>query len=346
MSASWLIVIASLLFAVMGVCVKLASATYGSGEIVMYRGLVGALMIGAMSLWRGDSLRTAIPAKHFLRSLTGVTALCLWFYAIGKLPLATAMTLNYTSSLWIALFLIGGASVLRTKPVDRRLVFAALLGFAGVVLVLRPTIEQNQLWYGLVGLLSGMVSATGYLQITAMGRAGETENRIVFYFSIGGVLGGAALSTLTGWHAHSWSGTAMPARRGRARHHGAADAHARLRERPDAGQREPAIPGNRLLVLLRRAAVPRAGHLDRSGRDGADRRRGRSCNAAARARWRCHQPRAEQGLSNLYFFAHAGGHRLLNRADPLRESRFSLHLTPAPFDAFREYRPACPRSLI
>lgn len=209
MSASWLIVIASLLFATMSVCVKLASHHYASGEIVMYRGLVGALMIGAMSRWRGEELRTALPAQHFLRSLTGVTALCLWFYAIGKLPLATAMTLNYTSSLWIAAFLIGSASVLKTKPVDRRLVFAALLGFVGVVLVLRPTIEQDQLWHGLVGLLSGMVSATGYLQVTALGRAGEPESRIVFYFSIGGVLGGAALSTLTGWHAHSWRGVGL-----------------------------------------------------------------------------------------------------------------------------------------
>ena len=209
MSASWLIVVASLLFATMSVCVKLASAHYGSGEIVMYRGLVGALMIFAMSRWRGDTLRTAVPAKHFVRSLTGVTALCLWFYAIGSLPLATAMTLNYTSSLWIALFLVGSASVFGTKPVDGRLVFAALLGFIGVVLVLRPTIEQNQLWHGLMGLLSGMVSATGYLQVAALGRAGETESRIVFYFSIGGVLGGAALSTLTAWHAHSWSGIGL-----------------------------------------------------------------------------------------------------------------------------------------
>ena len=38
-----------------------------------------------------------------------MTALCLWFYAIGNLPLATAMTLNYMSSVWMALFLIGGA---------------------------------------------------------------------------------------------------------------------------------------------------------------------------------------------------------------------------------------------
>jgi drug/metabolite transporter (DMT)-like permease len=137
MSASWLVVFASFLFATMGVCVKLASAHYGSGEIVMYRGLIGALMIGAVCRWRGESLRTALPAQHFLRSLTGVVALCLWFYAIGKLPLATAMTLNYTSSLWLALFLLGGAMVLRTQPVDARLVVAALAGFVGVVLVLR-----------------------------------------------------------------------------------------------------------------------------------------------------------------------------------------------------------------
>jgi S-adenosylmethionine uptake transporter len=209
MPAASLVAIASLLFATMGVCIKLAAADYGSGEIVMYRGIVGALMIGAMSRWRGGTLRTAIPAQHFLRSLTGVTALCLWFYAIAALPLATAMTLNYTSSLWIALFLLGGASVLGTRAVDGRLVLAALVGFVGVVLVLRPTVEEGQLWYGLAGLFSGMVSATGYLQVASLGRAGEPESRIVFYFSIGGVLGGALLTTLTGWHAHTWSGVGL-----------------------------------------------------------------------------------------------------------------------------------------
>ena len=50
---------------------------------------------------------------HFWRSVTGVISLCLWFYAIGNLPLATAMTLNYMSSVWMALFLIGGAIVAR-----------------------------------------------------------------------------------------------------------------------------------------------------------------------------------------------------------------------------------------
>ena len=38
-------VIASFLFATMGVCVKLASAHYAPGEIIFYRGMVGALLM-------------------------------------------------------------------------------------------------------------------------------------------------------------------------------------------------------------------------------------------------------------------------------------------------------------
>ncbi len=206
MSPSSLIVVASLLFAIMGVCVKLASAHYGSGEIVMYRGVIGVIVIGALSRWRGTSLRTPVPAQHFLRSFSGVVALCLWFYALGKLQLATAMTLNYTSSLWLAVFLLSAAAATRRKPAELGLAMVAMIGFAGVVMVLRPTIEQDQWWHGLAGVLSGMVSAAGYLQVAALGRAGEPESRIVFYFSLGSIVGGAALATLTGWHALDWRG--------------------------------------------------------------------------------------------------------------------------------------------
>ena len=195
-------VLASLLFATMGVCVKLASAHYATGEIVFYRGLTGALMMLAYARWQRGTLRTAVPAMHFWRSLSGVTALCLWFYALGNLPLATAMTLNYMSSVWMALFLLGGAVMLGSARVDGRLIAAVLLGFAGVALILRPTIEHDQLWHGLIGLLSGMVSATAYLQVTALGRAGEPEYRIVFFFSIGGVVAGALSALWTGISPH------------------------------------------------------------------------------------------------------------------------------------------------
>ena len=207
MSASAFMFLASFLFATMGVCVKLASVHYAPGEIVFYRGLFGALSIAGLSRWHGGSLGTAIPAMHFWRSLSGVCALMLWFYSIAELPLATAITLNYMSSVWMALFLIGGAVMLggpaSAPRVDGRLVGTVLLGFAGVAMVLRPTMEHDRLWPGLIGLLSGMLAAMAYLQGTALGRAGEPEYRVVFYFSLGSMVAGLATMLWTGAHPHT-----------------------------------------------------------------------------------------------------------------------------------------------
>lgn len=206
---------ASALFAVMGVCVKLASAQYGAGEIVLYRALVGLVMMAFVVRARGIGWRTQVPAMHFWRSLAGTLALCMWFHAIGGLPLATAMTLNYMSSVWIALFLVGGAILLapaggHDNPVDARLVAAVLTGFAGVALVLRPTIEQHQLWHGVVGLGSGLLAAVAYLQVTALGRVGEPGARVVLYFSLAGVVFGAAFAALSGgFHAHTLQGAGL-----------------------------------------------------------------------------------------------------------------------------------------
>ena len=215
MSAPALMITASFLFAVMGVCVKLASVHHGAGEIVLYRSLVGLVLMTAVLRWRGIAWRSSVPAMHFWRSITGATALCLWFYAIANLPLATAMTLNYMSSVWIALFLIGGAVLLSPQQggsgqIDARLVAAVLTGFAGVALVLRPTIAQEQLWHGLVGLGSGLIAAMAYLQVTALGRVGEPGERVVLYFSITGVIFGIVVALFSGGlHGHTPTGAAL-----------------------------------------------------------------------------------------------------------------------------------------
>ena len=202
MSASLLMICSSFLFATMGVCVKFASDTYGPGEIVMYRGLVGVIGIALLARARGVSLKTRVPMMHAWRSVVGVASLTLWFYAIGHLPLATAVTLNYMSSVWMALFLIGGAVVLGAQRVDARLLATVLVGFVGVALVLQPSLDRDQLLPGVIGLASGMLAALAYLQVTTLGRVGEPEIRVVFYFSIGGFVTGLAISLLQGWHAH------------------------------------------------------------------------------------------------------------------------------------------------
>lgn len=204
-----MMVLSSLLFATMSVCVKLASASYGTGEIVFYRGLVGALVIGILYRARGGSLRTSVPGMHVGRSAAGVAAMSLWFFALSGLPLATASTLNYMSSVWMALFLVGGAIMFGGRRVEGLLVTAVLLGFVGVALVLQPSMDATQVWPALAGVFSGVLSALAYLQLTALGRVGEPEERTVFYFNIGGMVLGGAIALAQGLGRHSVRGVLL-----------------------------------------------------------------------------------------------------------------------------------------
>ncbi len=199
--------LASLFFASMGVCIKFASSHFNSFEIVFYRGVVGAIFLIAMTRVNGVSLRTSMPMMHVWRSIVGTISLTAWFFAIAALPLATAMTLNYMSSVWIATFLLGGALLMqgRNAPIRAQgpLFLTVLMGFAGVAMMLRPTLAEHQVVGALVGLLSGIFAAFAYLQVAALSRAGEPESRTVFYFSIGAVLAGGVgmlFSGVSTWH--------------------------------------------------------------------------------------------------------------------------------------------------
>lgn len=206
MQALWM-VLGAFFFATMGVGVKLASASFNTFELVFYRGLISIAFMAVVLRTGGVSLRTPVPFMHAWRTLVGGAALTAWFYAIAHLPLATAMTLNYMSGIWVAAFIVGGALLYGKAERQGPLLATVLLGFAGVVLTLRPTIDQNQLFAGLIGLLSGMSAALAYLQVTALGRAGEPVVRTVFYFAIGTtVVGGLGIlfAGFTPWQQITW----------------------------------------------------------------------------------------------------------------------------------------------
>jgi S-adenosylmethionine uptake transporter len=210
MQALWM-VLGAFFFATMAVGIKVASADFNTFELVFYRGVVSVIFMGLMLRARGVSLKTPVPAMHAWRSVIGVSALGSWFYAIAHLPLATAMTLNYMSGVWVAAFVVGGALLYGQAQRQGPLMLTVLASFCGVVMMLRPTLDQNQLFAGLVGLLSGMGAALAYMQVTALGRVGEPESRTVFYFSVGSVLaglGGIVFTGFTPWSAVSWQAAA------------------------------------------------------------------------------------------------------------------------------------------
>lgn len=191
----------------MSVCVKFASSHFNTFELVCYRGAIGTLIMAVACHRKGISLKTPFPKMHIWRSVVGVISLAAWFYAIAFLPLATAMTLNYMSGVWVAAFLVGStiwAGSLRNARHQLPVAITVCVGFVGVVMILRPTFEQNQMLAGLIGLSSGMIAAMAYLQVAALGRKGEPVERTVFYFSLGAALAGAFSMLFTGTSEWVW----------------------------------------------------------------------------------------------------------------------------------------------
>lgn len=179
MGALWMLV-AGFLFGWMGVFVKLGAEYFSHIELVFYRSFIGLLMIYAVIHQQGLSLSTHHLKQHLWRGVSGTIALMLYFYCITVLPLATAVTLNYTAPLYLSIL-----TMLAFKEHFRpALSSAILLGFCGVILLLHPTLAQDQLIPGLIGLISGLLAGIAYLNVKQLGLRGEPEWRVVFYFSL------------------------------------------------------------------------------------------------------------------------------------------------------------------
>ena len=179
MTSSWMLV-AGFFFAGASIFVKLGSQDFGPAELAFYRSVFTLLAtVGVVYAHRG-TVRTPFFGMHLLRGMFGAVSLIGYFYAISLLPLATAITLNYTAPLFLA---VTTTLVLRER-FSPWLVVAIVVGFGGVTMLLQPNFEEGKEAAALMGLMSGVIAAWAYLSIRTLGRLGEPDWRIVFWFSL------------------------------------------------------------------------------------------------------------------------------------------------------------------
>jgi drug/metabolite transporter (DMT)-like permease len=195
----WMLV-AALGFAIMGVLVKIGAAKFSSAELVFYRSVFGLLAIYTYIFTKKLPLKTPVMAKQMSRALVGFASLVLFFYAIAHLHLATAITLNYTSPLFLALFM---PFMLHEKP-KSTLYIAVALGFIGVVLLLKPTLQSNDALAGALGLASGVGAAIAYIHVKQLGNVNEPDWRTVFYFTLVSSIGAGLWMLLQHFTAVTW----------------------------------------------------------------------------------------------------------------------------------------------
>ena len=204
MKSSWMLV-AGLLFGCMGVFVKLGAPHFSYIELVLYRSLFGLLLVFVIMHRLHIRVATRHWRAHLWRGLSGSVALALFFYCITVLPLATAVTLNYTAPLFLTLLTM---LVFKDK-FHLPLTSAIALGFCGVVLLLQPTLEREQLLPGLLGLISGFLAGVAYLNVRQLAMIGEPDARTVFYFSLTATLGSGVWILFGTVHAITLEGLAI-----------------------------------------------------------------------------------------------------------------------------------------
>jgi len=173
-----LMVSAALLFAAMAAGIKFVSQSLPSEMVVFFRNLFGLLALAPWILrhgWLG--IRTHRPWGQAARAGAGLAAMYCYFFALGRLPLAEAVLLNYSMPLFIPFI----ASWWLGERVAPKLWGAIAIGFLGIALILKPGLALFSP-VSLIGLAAGILGATAMVGIRRLTHT-EPAYRIVFYFS-------------------------------------------------------------------------------------------------------------------------------------------------------------------
>jgi drug/metabolite transporter (DMT)-like permease len=140
-------------------------------EIIALRNFMGAILLLPLVLWTGGKVfRTANPLLHAVRNLSHFCAQYLWFAAVALVPLAQVVAIEFTMPIWTAVL----AALLLGERITPRRAMAITLGFAGVLLIVRPGFATHN-----AGTLAALGSAVGFsLSVTLVKRL-TAEDRVL-----------------------------------------------------------------------------------------------------------------------------------------------------------------------
>ena len=168
------------MFALLGAFVRAASAMLPNEMVVFFRNAL--VLVFLMPLF---AARRSLPAMsggkmhlHVLRASAGLVSMYCYFYALAHMKLAEAVLLSYTSPLFIPII----AFLWLHEPLNRRIRIAVLIGFAGVLLILKPGLSIFQP-VALVALSAALFASLAMVTIRRMSDTERPES-IVFFFTL------------------------------------------------------------------------------------------------------------------------------------------------------------------
>ena len=178
----WMI-FGSVCFGTMNALVKWTSLHADVWMIIMVRSAVIAFAVAIFASSRGLSLKVSDKRTMLLRCVVGLTAMILYFTALGRIPIGQAVTLQYTAPLFVALL---SGRVIREK-VEPVVVLLVVTAFAGIVLIVSPDLSSIDS-DALLALGSGFFAAMAYMYVREL-RNTDSASSVVFWFAAFSVAG-------------------------------------------------------------------------------------------------------------------------------------------------------------
>nr|WP_295374436.1 DMT family transporter [Pseudoxanthomonas sp.] len=177
--AAALMLASTMFFALMVVAIRLASASLHTFEIAFFRNFFGLLAALPLLIKHGPGLlRTQHFPRYLFRCVIGICSMLAGFWAIGHLPLAQAVSLSYSTPLFVTL---AAAAMLNEKVRARRWT-AVVLGFLGVLIIVRPGTAEFSM-DAMIAVLAAVMSALVAIQIKQLSQT-EPADRIVLYTTL------------------------------------------------------------------------------------------------------------------------------------------------------------------
>ncbi|MBC7982897.1 MAG: DMT family transporter [Candidatus Obscuribacterales bacterium] len=169
-------------FTLMTTLIKYLGEDYPAALQTFYRSAATFLvMVPAIVRDPVGAFATTRPGVLFFRSAAGVIATIFAFYAYQKMPLAEANALSFTRTLWLVPLAI---FVLHEKVGPRRII-ATVVGFLGVLLMLRPAMAESLSLAAMAALASSLLFAMTVTGMKVMSRDHSTTTLMVWAGSLG-----------------------------------------------------------------------------------------------------------------------------------------------------------------
>ena len=177
-----LMIIACIAFSSMWVFIRYASASLHALQIVFFRNAIGLLVLLPMVLANPGLLVWSRWRLHAARGTSGFIATMGTFYAVANVPLAIALSINYTAPLFATL----GAVIFLRERIRLRRIIGVVAGFIGMLIVVRP--GALPLTPGVLAALASAI-ATAFAVIAIRRLVGSDDPRAVavwsFIFNLG-----------------------------------------------------------------------------------------------------------------------------------------------------------------